>query len=63
MKLSDQRTNELYEAISDPVTKGRLVIMRAREHIGLEDAEVLDDMMCDIERDIWKNVRDVLKLP
>ena len=56
MKISKARRAELYAAIAAPITDMRIQLLR------LSSNNSLDDKLFKLEKQIWKNVKEVLNL-
>lgn len=55
MRISEQKQNELYRSISNPITE-----LRVNDQLGkIPD---MDEALFDLERTIWKRVAKVLKI-
>ena len=56
MKMSKARRAELYAAIATPIIDMRIHLLR------LSSNNSLDDKLFRLEKQIWKNVKEVLNL-
>ena len=53
MKLSDKKSSEIYSAIRDPIMDARIKLKLSEEQ---------DYILFKLETEIWKNIKNVLKI-
>lgn len=57
MKLGEKKKNDLYEAISRPITDERIFLANTRM-----SAIAYDDRLFNLEQEIWRRVHNALNL-
>ena len=64
MRLSENNKNRLYGAISEPIMQQRINLKMTVNKIKTETvkAEEVDAMLFKLERKIWREVAEVLKV-
>ncbi len=62
MQMSKKRKTQLYNAISDPIMRVRIIVQGQERYYGVLQRKTVDGLLCKLEREIWHEVKKALDL-
>ncbi len=59
MKLSQKKTTQLYDAISNPIIDLRITIDQSKNVLNNKNISDIDDKLFRLQRNIWKEISKI----